>query len=97
MVEMSGPTLSSSNLNARRKKILFRAWHRGIKEMDIVLGTFADAHLETLSDDDLDVLEHLMSAPDRELFKWISGEEPTPENYQSDIMDRIITFHGTDT
>lgn len=95
MANSSGPSISSSGLDARRKKILFRAWHRGIKEMDIVLGNFADAHLPTMAEADLDILEHLMDAPDRELFKWISGEEETPENYRSHVMDRITEFHVT--
>lgn len=93
MTATSGPSLSSDGLDPRRKRILFRAWHRGIKEMDIVLGTFADAHLNSLEDDELDTLEHLMDLPDRELFKWISGEAETPENYRSDLLKRIIIFH----
>ncbi|MEP1442529.1 MAG: succinate dehydrogenase assembly factor 2 [Hyphomicrobiales bacterium] len=95
MTYSSGPAITSDGLDPRRKKILFRAWHRGTKEMDIVFGTFADAHIATLSVDELDVLEHLMSAPDRDLFKWISGEEPTPANYQSDVLSQIQKFHGT--
>ncbi|MEM8794818.1 MAG: succinate dehydrogenase assembly factor 2 [Pseudomonadota bacterium] len=91
---MNGPQLSSDGLEPRRKKLLFRAWHRGIKEMDIVLGTFADNHLTTLSDNELDVFERLMDVPDRELFKWISGEAEIPENYRSALLDRIIAFHG---
>ncbi|MEM8837090.1 MAG: succinate dehydrogenase assembly factor 2 [Pseudomonadota bacterium] len=91
---MNGPQLSSDGLEPRRKKLLFRAWHRGIKEMDIVLGTFADNHLTTLSDHELDVFERLMDVPDRELFKWISGEAEIPENYRSALLDRIIAFHG---
>ena len=95
MANSSGPSISSSGLDPRRKKVLFRAWHRGIKEMDIVLGNFADANLPTMSESDLDILEHLMDAPDRELFKWISGETETPENYRSHVMDAITAFHGT--
>lgn len=93
MTSTSGPSISSEGLDPRRKKMLFRAWHRGIKEMDIVFGTFADAHLPTMVEEDLDTFEYLMDAPDRELFKWISGEEETPDNYRSDLLDRIITFH----
>lgn len=92
-MDTSGPALSSHGLDPRRKKLLFRAWHRGIKEVDIVLGTFADAHLPAMSEEELDLFEHLMDAPDRELFKWISGEEETPENYRSRVIDRIAAFH----
>lgn len=91
---MTGPSLSSVNLDVRRKKILFRAWHRGMKEMDLVLGSFADANLAELVDDELDQLERLMDVPDRELFKWISGEGVIPSNHQSPLLDKIIAFHG---
>ncbi|MEO1065785.1 MAG: succinate dehydrogenase assembly factor 2 [Pseudomonadota bacterium] len=91
----TGPTLSSRDLEPRRKKLLFRAWHRGIKEMDIILGTFADAHLPTMSDDDLATFESLMDVPDRELFKWISGEAETPPNHRSGLLDRIVSFHAS--
>lgn len=90
----SGPSLSSDGLEPRRKKMLFRAWHRGIKEMDIILGTFADNHLPSMAPDDLDTFEHLMDAPDRELFKWISGETDAPDNYRSALFDRIVAFHS---
>jgi len=93
MAHSSGPLISSDGLDARRKKILFRAWHRGIKEMDIVLGNFADAHLPTMPEADLDLLEHLMEATDRELFKWISGEEAVPDAYRSRVFDQIVAFH----
>ena len=94
MTDRAGPTITSDGLDPRRKKMLFRCWHRGIKEMDIVFGTFADAHLAKLSEEELDVFEYLMSAPDRELFKWISKEEPAPANYQSDLLAQIQAFHG---
>lgn len=94
MTDRSGPSITSDGLDPRRKKLLFRAWHRGIKEMDIVLGTFADAHLALLSDEELDILEHLMAAPDRDLFKWISRETPTPQNFQSHVLTKIQEFHG---
>lgn len=93
MTNMNGPNLSSDGLDPRRKKMLFRAWHRGIKEMDIVLGTFADAHLPDLNDEELDTFENLMDVPDRDLFKWISGEAETPDNYRSALLDRIVAFH----
>ena len=95
MSDNEGPSISSDGLDVRRKRMLFRAWHRGIKEMDIVLGTFADAHLPTMGDEDLDAFERIMNIPDRELFKWISGEAPTPDNHRSDLLDRITAFHTT--
>ena len=70
---MSG--ITSDGLEPRRKKALFRAWHRGTKEMDFVMGHFADAHLAGMSDADLVDFEHLLDVSDRELFAWIVGTE----------------------
>ncbi|MFD0917939.1 succinate dehydrogenase assembly factor 2 [Pseudahrensia aquimaris] len=86
---------TSANLDPRRKMLLFRAWHRGTKEMDLVLGNFADAELENLTDAELDDLEQLMTAPDPEIYKWLSGTHPIPENWDTPIVHRIRLFHGT--
>jgi antitoxin CptB len=53
---MTGSRLSSDGLDARRKRLLFRCWHRGTKELDLIIGGFADVHLPTLTDDELDQL-----------------------------------------
>ncbi|WP_333826072.1 FAD assembly factor SdhE [Pinisolibacter sp.] len=68
-------TLTTDGLDARRKKALYRSWHRGTKEMDFVMGHFADAHIAGLSDADLDDYETLLDVSDRELFAWIVGTE----------------------
>lgn len=68
-------TISSDGLEARRKKALYRAWHRGTKEMDFVMGHFADAHIAGLSEADLVDFEQLLDVSDRELFAWIVGTE----------------------
>ena len=60
---MSGSTLSSEGLDERRRRLLFRAWHRGMREMDLIIGRFADAHIATLSDAELDEFERLLDVP----------------------------------
>jgi len=59
---MSGNNLSSAGLDPRRRRILFRAWRRGVREMDLVMGQFADANLPTLSEAELDEFERLLDA-----------------------------------
>ncbi len=61
---MSGSMLSSAALDERRRRILFRAWRRGMREMDLVMGQFADANLPTMTEAELDEFERLMEAPD---------------------------------
>lgn len=85
--------IAAEGLDTRRRKILFRAWHRGTREMDLLLGRFADAELKGLSDDELDDLEALMEAPDRDVFTWLTGEAETPANYDTDVFRRVRAFH----
>src|ERR1700684_3968189 len=77
---MSGSTLSSSALDERRRRILFRAWRRGVREMDLVMGRFADVHLPTMSEAELAEFERLLGAPDPQALATISrGGPPPPE------------------
>ena len=91
---MTGTNLSSEGLDARRRRLLFRCWHRGIREMDLVLGRFADANLASLGDDDLDELERWLDVPDQQLFAWVNGMEPAPANYDTALFRRLRAFHG---
>ncbi len=85
-------TRSSAELDMRRRRILFRCWHRGTKEMDLVFGRFADSEIDCLSEEELDQLETLMEHPDRDLFSWISGEVAPPAEVQTGTFDKIIAF-----
>ena len=93
---MSGTTRTSADLDPRRRRILFRAWHRGIREMDLIMGRFADVAIGTMSDAELDDFERLIEVPDRDLFRWITGEDATPSNYDTAIFRRVKTFHTHD-
>ncbi len=81
------------NLDPRRRKILFRAWHRGMRETDLLMGGFADVKLAGLSDSDLDDFELLMEAPDRDIFKWLTGEGEVPDNYNTPVFRALREFH----
>jgi antitoxin CptB len=83
----------SNALDDRRKRLRFHAWHRGTREMDLVLGRFVDAHLTSLSDDEIAMLEALMEAPDPELYLWIAGTADVPSNFDSAIFRKIVDFH----
>ena len=90
---VTGMGRTSQGLDARRKRILFRAWHRGTKELDILLGSFADAHLSTLTEDELDAFERLMDVPEPDLYDWLAGRQPLPDNYEGPLVRRVIDFH----
>lgn len=93
---MSGSTRSSADLDVRRRKILFRAWHRGMREMDLIMGRFADAQIGNLSEEELDEFERLIEVLDRDLLSWVTGEAQVPENYDSDVFRRLKAFHQHD-
>ncbi len=86
--------ISSDGLDGGRKRLLFRCRHRGIREMDIVLGRFADAHLASLSDAELGELERWLEIPDQQIFAWVNGSEPTPAEFDSALFQRLRVFHG---
>ena len=93
---MTGSTRSSGGLDDRRKRLLFRCWHRGTREMDLILGRFADAEIANLSDGELAQLEHLMDVPDPDLYAALTdGAAPAP-NYANGVFDRIKSFRSTD-
>jgi antitoxin CptB len=93
---MTGSTRSSGGLDDRRKRLLFRCWHRGTREMDLILGRFADAEIANLSDDELAEFEYLMDVPDPDLYAALTGNVlPAPE-FASRLFDRIKSFRSAD-
>ncbi len=91
---MSGTQITSHGLSARKKKILFRAWHRGMREMDLLFGQFADANIADLSEDQLDTFETLLDLPDRDVLAWLTGEKSAPIEHQTDFLAMIKSFHA---
>ncbi len=89
---MTGISRTSADLDPRRRRILFRCWHRGIREMDLVLGQFAETELADLSDEALDELETIMAEEDTDLVKWITGELPLPEKFRTPMFERIASY-----
>jgi antitoxin CptB len=91
---VTGLTHSSHDLDTRRRRALFRAWHRGMREVDLLLGPFADAHIASLGDHDLADFEALMEVPDDELLTWIVGRAPVAPSFRSRVFDSIVAFHA---
>lgn len=87
---MTGTKRSSEGLEPRRAKLLFRSWHRGLREMDLILGQFADAEIAALTDAELDQYERLLEVNDTDFLPWITGEQPVPANLDSPLMQKIL-------
>jgi antitoxin CptB len=90
---MTGSTRSSDGLDVRRRKLLFRSWHRGMREMDLVMGKFADAEISRLTEAELDEYERLLEVPDGELLVWITGEQEIPADHDGAVLRRLRAFH----
>ena len=60
--------------------------------MDLLMGSFADQQIETMSDAELAEFEQLLATPDWEVFAWIVGQKPIPDNHRSEVLDRLIAF-----
>jgi antitoxin CptB len=84
---------TSDGLDVRRRRLLFRCWHRGMREMDLIMGRFADSALAELSDEELAELERLIELPDRDLLAWVTGEANVPEDVDSAVFRRMRVFH----
>ncbi|PDT87802.1 succinate dehydrogenase assembly factor 2 family protein [Bradyrhizobium sp. Y36] len=93
---MTGTTRSSDGLDDRRKRLLFRCWHRGTREMDLILGRFADAEIGNLSDDELTQLETLLEVNDPDLYAAITGDKVLPAEIAGALFARIKAFPITD-
>ncbi len=89
-------TISSAGLDERRRRTLFRAWHRGMREMDIIYGKFSDSEITRLSDAELDQFEELMDLPDRDVLMFVTGEAATPAEFDTGLFRKLRDFHTHD-
>ena len=89
---MAPEKAAGEDLPMRRRRLRYRAWHRGTKEMDLVLGPFADAHLDGFDTTELDRLEALMDEEDPDLLKWVMGQEAVRAGTDAALLDTIVSF-----
>jgi antitoxin CptB len=78
--------------DTRRKRLLFRSWHRGTKETDLLLGSFAERHLASMSKAQLDTYEALLEENDAALYDWITGRVAPPPARDSDVLRLLMEF-----
>jgi antitoxin CptB len=82
-------------LDIRRKRLLFRSWHRGTKEADLLLGSFAERHLPGFTPEQVDRYEALLGADDADLLAWIAGRVTPPTERESDVLCLLLGFKYT--
>ena len=77
------------DLENRRRRLKFRAWHRGIKELDLIFGNFVEAHVDSFSEDDCAWFERIFEEQDHEILNWVTKGENVPETFKGPMMDRL--------
>lgn len=82
-----------TDMDDRRKKLRMRSWRRGMKEMDLILGPFADQNLPSFSEAELDSFEALLNENDQDFYLWVTGAQPCPDDLKAWI-ERIGTAAG---
>jgi antitoxin CptB len=83
-----------TELDARRRRLVFRAQHRGTKETDILIGGFVARHIASLSDADVAALEEILELWDVDLADWLSGRRPIPPEHDHQLLRRIMAEAG---
>ena len=94
--QIAGKTMterSSQGLDVRRRRLLFRAWRRGVRETDLIVGRFADAFIDKFDETSLDDFERLIEVPNAALYAWVVGAESVPADYDTAVLRQLIGFH----
>ena len=85
-------SLSADDDSFRRKRLLWRATHRGIKEMDLILGGFVVKHLATFTEAEITDLERIMEIPDQDMLSWATKQADVPPEHASPLLTRILAY-----
>ncbi|MCB1531557.1 MAG: succinate dehydrogenase assembly factor 2 [Alphaproteobacteria bacterium] len=83
------PMSKNETIENKRKRLIFRSEHRGTKEMDLILGSFARKHVPDFSEAELTRYDELLKENDPNLYNWITGKESPPANVVSDLFEKI--------
>ena len=81
-----------TDLETRRKRLLYRSVYRGNKENDILLGQFARAHIAEFGADELDQYERLLARGDNDIFDWVTGQAEVPPDQDTPVLRRLKAF-----
>ena len=78
------------NIENKRKRLIFRSGHRGTKEMDLIMGSFANKYVPGFSEGELGLYENILQISDPDLYSWITGKEEPPANAMSDVLKKLL-------
>ena len=78
------------DIDKKRKRLIFRSWHRGTREMDLLMGTFADRNVPSFDENLLEQYDEMLNCSDPDLYNWFSGRENPPANQVSDVLEKFL-------
>jgi antitoxin CptB len=92
---MSTAEPPEADLDSQRRKLGFRAWHRGTREADLLIGGFADRHLAAFDAEALGQFERLLAENDPDIYEWMTGQAPVPPDHDNAVTRALRAFRLT--
>ncbi len=89
-------SMKLEEIEKKRKRLVFRSWHRGTKEMDLLMGTFADRNVQSFGEDEIAQYDEMLNCSDPDLYNWISGRETPPANQMSNVLQKFLLHKFTE-
>lgn len=86
-------TLEKDNISIKRKKLIFRSWHRGTREIDLLLGRFADEILPNFDENQLDLYDRFLNNSDPDIYNWLTRVEPVPPSEDNQVTQLLMAFY----
>lgn len=87
-------TAPEDNISIMRKRLIFRSWHRGTREVDLLLGKFADAHIPSMDAEALVHYDRFLKNSDPDIYNWITGQEPVPPAEDNAVVQQLVGFYA---
>ena len=79
-----------NDLKSYKKKIIYKASHRGSKEMDILLGSFINKYIELFNENELNLFDSIIECDDEEIYQWILGKKVVPNEHQNRVFSLLL-------
>ncbi|HZD25331.1 MAG TPA: succinate dehydrogenase assembly factor 2 [Alphaproteobacteria bacterium] len=86
----------AEDLETKRKRLLYRSWHRGTKELDLILGKFAEQHLADFSPGELVQYEAILESDEHDIYAWLAGRQEVPAEHRNPVVQRILDYRVSD-
>jgi antitoxin CptB len=86
-------TTPEDNISIKRKQLLFRSWHRGTREIDLLLGKFADTHIPGFGAAELELYDRFLNNSDPDIYNWLTGQEPVPPSEETPVVRLLLDFY----